>query len=125
MSGKIEVLPPMRAVTADRDLFAIVRFWTRDSIQPVPAPEGWMSLHATLLVKAPAPWTAVVAFTVLTERKLRPLLVLKNVVALWAVHHDLPDGMVSPDDWVWFRHLCLLHNPGLDGALAVIGEAVL
>ena len=124
MAADTEPLPPLRAVAADEDLFTIVRDWTRDSIQPVRAPEGWANFCATVMVKTPDPWGSVVAFCVVAHREIRPLLVLKNAVALWAVHRNLPDGPVSPADWIWFRRLCLLHNPGLDGALTVIGRAV-
>lgn len=124
MGAESEVLPPLRAVTADHELFTIVRDWTRDSIRPVGVPTGWTGVGATLVVKAPAPWASVVAFAVRNDHELIPLLVLKNAVALWAVHRDLPDGIVGAADWLWLRHLCLLHNPGLDGALTVIGQAV-
>lgn len=119
-----EALPPLRAVTADQELFTVVRDWTRDSIRPVPLPTGWAGTDATLLVTTPGPWTSVVALAVLDERELHPLLVLKNAVALWAVHRDLPDGLISSADWRWLRHLCLLHNPALDGALVAVDRAV-
>lgn len=87
-----EALPPLRAVTADQELFVVVRDWTRDSIRPIPLPGGWTGTDATLVVKTPAPWTSVVALAVLNERELHPLLVLKNAVALWAVHRDPPEA---------------------------------
>lgn len=76
------------------------------------------------MVKTPASWTSVLAFCVVIDREIRPLLVLKNAVAIWAVHGQRPDGPAGPADWTWFGQLCQLHNPGLDGALTVLGEAV-
>ncbi|TWP32313.1 hypothetical protein [Leekyejoonella antrihumi] len=124
MSAEPDVLPPLHAITADHELYTIVRDWTRDSIRPVPVPANWKGAGATLMVKTPGPWASVVAFGVRNEHELSPLLVLKNAIALWAVHRDLPDGIIDSADWTWLRHLCLLHNPGLDGALTVIGQAV-
>lgn len=74
-------LPPLYAVTAGDELFEIVRGWTRDGLGPV---SSLASEHGdrTLLIKTLSPWTSLVAFAVLGHGQLRPMLVLKNAVAL-------------------------------------------
>jgi hypothetical protein len=110
-------------VTADEDLFIVVRAWARGDLCDSPEPDDGGLEQQTLLITTPAPWRTIVAIAQRRNGLLRPMLVLKNAVALWALRRPLEDGPVSVDSWPALRRLFMIHNPGLDGLLHLLDHA--
>lgn len=109
-------------LTAEEDLFIIVRAWARGDLRDS-TELGGGGLDDTLLIATPPPWRTIVAIAQRRNGVLRPMLVLKNAVALWALRRPLDDGPVSVDSWPALRRLFMIHNPGLDGLLHLLDHA--
>lgn len=109
-------------VTADEELFHTVRAWAHGDLRE----RAWPAVRGsdqTLLIATPAPWRTIVAIAQTRGGVLRPMVVLKNAVALWALGQPFDDGPVSVDFWPGLRRQFMIHNPGLEGMLRLIDRA--
>lgn len=112
----------LRLVTADDEMFAVVRRWAQGNLHDVPANGG---PDGTLLIVTPGPWCSIVAISQRRAAVLRPVLILKNAVALWPLRQPPPDGPLPTTAWAPLRRLVLIHNPGLGGILSLLDHAVM
>lgn len=110
-------------VTADHALYEVVRRWTRGDLRDVSAPE-LSSGERTLLIATPAPWRSIVAVAQQRSGLLRPMLVVKNAIALWSLTDPPDDGPLLAESWPSLRHRFLIHNPGLSGVLQLLDRTI-
>jgi hypothetical protein len=108
--------------TADDALFTAVRAWARGNLRDVPDRTAGLP-HRTLLVATPGPWRSIVAVGQQRNAVLRPMLVLKNAVALWPLRHPPDEGPLPRESWPALRRVMLIHNPGLAGVLDLLDRA--
>lgn len=114
---------PLTVCVIEGEMRQIVVAWARGQIHSraslaTPTPNG------TLLLRTAGAWDSLVGFGVHRDGSFSPALLFKNPVPLWRYERALHNGRVSTDRWATLRRTILIHNPGLNGVLALLDEVM-
>lgn len=80
--------------------------------------------NGTLLLRTDGPWDSLIGFGSHQDGNFSPGLLFKNPIPLWQSTTALQNGRITTQGWPTLRRTILIHNPGLNGVLHLLDEAV-